>query len=259
VNGPGAEVPAGPAARAPDYCREVEAYLCRKNDGHLIRVVGPAFDRVSRWAAEGIPLKVAFRGIDRCFERYYRTPSRRRPVRIEFCEADVLDVFDEWRRAVGLPSSAVAGGEETRAGETPDGEMPAGEPRPRRSSLADHLERALQRLTSARALGALGPEAEDLIDRVSRELDAARAPAGGLRGEPRRALIARLTTLDEELGRLARHRLSDGERGAVLADAEQELASFRAAMPDAAFRRACHAAADRLIRDRLGLPTLAFL
>ena len=27
-----------------DYCRDIETYLCRKNDGHLIRVVGPSFD-----------------------------------------------------------------------------------------------------------------------------------------------------------------------------------------------------------------------
>ena len=49
-----------------------------------------------------MPLKVAFSGIDRYFERYYRKGPRRRPVRIDFCEADVLDVFDEWRRALGL-------------------------------------------------------------------------------------------------------------------------------------------------------------
>ena len=53
------------------YCREIESYLCRKNDGHLIRIVGPAFDQVCGWAARGVPLKVACRGIDRCFERYY--------------------------------------------------------------------------------------------------------------------------------------------------------------------------------------------
>ena len=84
-----------------DYCREIETYLCRKNDGHLIRVVGPSFELVSGWAAQGVPLKVAFAGIDRYFERYYRKGPRRRPVRIDFCEADVLDVFDEWRRAIG--------------------------------------------------------------------------------------------------------------------------------------------------------------
>ena len=82
------------------YCREIEAYLCRKNDGHLIRIVGPAFEQVSRWGQQGVPLKVALVGIDRYFERYYRRGPRRRPVRIEFCEADVLDAFDEWRRSV---------------------------------------------------------------------------------------------------------------------------------------------------------------
>ena len=53
----------------PQYCREIETYLCQKNDGHLIRVVGPSFELVSRWAAEGVPLKVAFSGIDRYVER----------------------------------------------------------------------------------------------------------------------------------------------------------------------------------------------
>src|SRR5215471_16597344 len=88
-----------------EYCREVEAYLCRKNDGHLIRVVGPSFEIVSGWAAQGVPIKIAFAGIDRYFERYYRKGPRRRPVKIDFCDADVLDVFDEWKRAVGAQSS----------------------------------------------------------------------------------------------------------------------------------------------------------
>ena len=82
-----------------EFCRELETYLCKKNDGHLIRVTGPSFDLVNGWAAEGIPLKVACAGIDRYFERYYRKGPRRRPVKIDFCEADVLDVFDEWRKA----------------------------------------------------------------------------------------------------------------------------------------------------------------
>ena len=61
-----------------EYCRSVETYLCRKNEGHLIRIVGPSFELVSSWAEQGVPLKVAFRGIDRYFERYYSKPQRRR-------------------------------------------------------------------------------------------------------------------------------------------------------------------------------------
>jgi hypothetical protein len=53
------------------YCRDIEAYLCRKNDGHLIRLVGPSFERVRGWAAQGIPFKIACQGIDRYFVRSY--------------------------------------------------------------------------------------------------------------------------------------------------------------------------------------------
>ena len=54
------------------YCRDLEAYLCRKNDGHLIRIVGPAFEQVCGWAARGVPFTVACRGIDRYFELGHR-------------------------------------------------------------------------------------------------------------------------------------------------------------------------------------------
>ena len=62
------------------YCRAVENYLCRRNDGHLVRVVGPAFDCVAAWAAKGVPLRVAYRGIDRCVDRFAARQNRRRPA-----------------------------------------------------------------------------------------------------------------------------------------------------------------------------------
>ncbi len=60
------------------------------------------------------------------------------------------------------------------------------------------------RLTQARANGSLGDEFDALIDRAAAELDAARARAGGLRGEARQALLERLTALDAELVQQAR-------------------------------------------------------
>ena len=67
-----------------EYCRQIESYLCGKNEGHLIRIVGPVFEQVSGWAAQGVPLAVAFRGIDQYCERYYAKGPRRRPLRVEF-------------------------------------------------------------------------------------------------------------------------------------------------------------------------------
>ena len=226
-----------------DFCREIETYLCRKNDGHLIRVTGPSFDLVAGWAAQGVPFKVACAGIDRYFERYYRKGPRRRPVKIDFCEADVLDVFDEWRRAVGLAKQT---------------ESQSPNPESRQPSLPAHLERVVLRLTEARAKGTLGDAFDALIDRVSAELDAARGKAGGLRGETRQALIARLAALDGELLQQARTVLDDATRAELVRDAENSLAPFRAGMAADAFARARDGAVDALVRERFKLPVVAF-
>jgi hypothetical protein len=241
-----------------EYCREIETYLCRKNDGHLIRVVGPSFEVVSGWAEQGVPLKVAFSGIDRYFERYYRKGPRRRPVKIDFCEADVLDVFDEWRRATGVTAGARPS--DVREG-TADGDRPADglELRNKRSSLPAHLERVVMRLTAARASGSLGDDFDALIDRAAAELDAARARAGGLRGAGRQALLDRLTVLDAEIVGQARATLDEAAHAALAREAESELAGFRAGMTPDAFARALEAAIDRLVRERTRLPTIAFV
>jgi hypothetical protein len=223
-----------------EYCRAIETYLCQKNDGHLIRVVGPSFELVSRWANEGIPLKVACSGIDRYFERYYRKGPQRRPVRVDFCEADVLDVFDEWRRATGVVTSSVDAATPARKG----------------PSLPEHLERVVLRLTNARATGALGVEADPLIDELSRMLDAARAQAGGLRGGARQATLERLAAVDVALMAHAIATLSDGARATIEREALDELSAFREGMAPDAFERARLAAIEHLVRTKLGLPVV---
>jgi hypothetical protein len=230
-----------------DYCRQIERYLCQKNDGHLIRITGPSFDLVSSWEARGVPLKVACRGIDRYFERYYAKGPRRRPVRIDFCEADVLDTFDEWRRATGLTAAGAA------ASSGNDG--PAGEPIRRGPSLPAHMERVLRRLTSARATGILDAGFDELLDRVASELDIV---AGGVRGARRQALVERLARLDRELLEAARAGLDDATRTAIRREAEEELSGFRPAMSAEAFERAREAVIDRLVRERSRLPTIAY-
>jgi hypothetical protein len=237
-------------SRIAEYCREIETYLCRKNDGHLIRVTGPSFDLVAGWATQGVPLKVACAGIDRCFERYYRKGPRRRPVKIDFCEADVLDVFDEWRRAVGISASRQSSAVSPQS-PSPQSPIP-------RHSLPAHLERVVLRLSEARARGALGSAFDTLIDRAAAELEVARAKAGGVRGEARQELIARLAALDVELLQGALAVLDDATAAALVKEAEESLAPFRAAMAADAFARARESARDALLRERFRLPRVAF-
>jgi hypothetical protein len=221
-----------------EYCRAIETYLCRKNEGHLIRIVGPVFEQVSGWAAQGIPLAVAFRGIDSCCERYYAKGPRRRPVRIEFCEADILELFDDWRRAVGVPAAAA---------DT--------DPASRKNSLPAHLDRVINRLTALRA-GGRSPGFDRRINDAVRELDASRVSARNARGEPRAALVARLATLDRELLESARDELTADRRARLREDAAAEIAPFAARMDAEARARAIDAAYERLLRETIGLPTL---
>ncbi|MEQ1730002.1 MAG: hypothetical protein ABL982_16675 [Vicinamibacterales bacterium] len=235
-----------------EYCRDIEAHLCRKNDGHLMRIVGPSFEIVARWALDGVPLKVALGGIDRYVERYYRKGPRKRPVKIDFCEADVLDVFDEWRRATGLTVSSAA--TETSA----DPSVSAASPRRKGPSLPEHLERVLVKLSSLRATGVLGEEADALVDRVSAELDVARGRSAGVRGEERRAIVERLAALDTGLITLMQGAVTKAFMDGLRKEAGEELAPFRVTMAPDAFATARERAVTRLMRERLGLPVISF-
>lgn len=234
------------------YCRQIEAYLCRKNDGHLIRIVGPAFDRVCSWASRGVPLAVACRGIDRYFERYYAKGPRRRPVRVEFCEADVLDVFDEWRRAVGVAGLAGPGD----ADATPNAAGDAGGAGRKRESLAAHLDRVVARLTVRRA--GEDRSLDGAIDEIVRELDAARAGAKGLRGSARDGLLERLRGLDARLLAAARAACDENTLRQLGDEADAELAPFRSRLRPQAYAQSRQACLDRLIRDYARLPAIAF-
>lgn len=229
------------------YAKQVEDYLARRNRGHLIRIVGPAFDLVLGWEARGIPLNVVHRGIDRYCERVEAKPGRRRPAQIQFCEADILDVFDEWRRAtgVGMWDKASASAPEPAAG---GGAA--------RASLPAHLERVIARLTSMRS----GDDRslDEPIDSVVRELDAARTGAKNLRGDARETFLARLRQLDADLLSAVRALTATEALRALEQDARLELAPFRERMPPHAYEQAQRAAEDRLLRERARLPVIAF-
>jgi hypothetical protein len=229
------------------YAKQVEDYLARRNRGHLIRIVGPAFDLVLGWEARGIPLNVVHRGIDRYCERIEAKGGSRRPAQIQFCEADVLDVFAEWRRATGVSMWDKASASSSAAA---TGESAA------RSSLPAHLERVIARLTSLRS----GDDRslDEPIDRVVRELDVARTGAKHLRGAAREQFLARLREIDADMLGAVRTLTAPDSLGALEQAADLELAPFRERMPRDAYEQSRRAAVDRLLRERARLPVIAF-
>lgn len=230
------------------YCRDVEAYLCRKNDGHLIRVVGPAFEMVKGWADRGVPLAIVREAIDQVVARAARKPQvRRRPLRIEFCEGDVLAGFDRWRRAVGvtLPGE-VSGGATAASGAA------------RRGSLQAHVDNVAITLAavrdSDRRPAALGPALETAIDAV----DALRQASATARGAAREAVLATLADIDNGLIEAASAALPSERLATLTAEAADELAQFRSRLAPEDWETAVAAARCRLVRVDVGLPTVRF-
>ena len=232
------------------YCRHVEAYLCARNEGHLIRIVGPAFELVSGWSAGGVPLGVVRRAVDRACARQQARGRRRRPIRIEFCEADVLDLFDDWKRAVGVGSAAPAS-----AAGPEEGEAGGGRAARRRSSLGAHLDRVVARLSAWS--GSEWPTLGGRVAEVAAELAAARTPVLP-RGRARQRLLERLAELDGALLAAAREAAGESLRRRLRDETERELAPFRERMEREAFGRALEAGSDRLLLEHLGLPRLAY-
>ncbi len=229
------------------YCRDVEAYLMRANGGHLIRIVGPAFSMVRQWAEEGIPLSAVCRAIDQKAERHRRGTSRR-PLRIEFCESDVREVYETWRRAIG----ATAGEAAPEAGATREG-LGSG---PARKSTTRDLERAIDRLVAVAGRLDL-PEAfrrgaQSLLDEVITIRDAVK----GMRGEGRAKTIAPLGALDRRLLELARQTAGPA-LSAIHAQAEADLAPYRDRLGREQWTHAVEVTVDRGVRTHFGLPDLA--
>lgn len=247
------------------YCREVESYLCRRNGGHLIRLVGPAFLLVARWAEVGVPLRIVQHGIDRTVTRLEARGPRRRPVRIEFCEADVLDAFDQWRRAVGPalrrsggatpPPADAAPGDDAARGD--EGAAAAAGGRSRRGpSLPLHLERVIQRLSSLRAGTSMPAAAATAIDRALERLDALSREARGLRGEARQAVHDELARLDEALLGDVLDALDADGRTRLRHRADEELRPMRDRLDVDVYREASDRLVRQLVRHELGLPEL---
>jgi hypothetical protein len=223
-----------------DYCRQIESYLCQKNGGHLVRVVGPAFEEVRGWARQGIPLKIALRGIDQCCERFLAKGPRRRPVRIEFCAADILELFDDWRRAVGVAP--------------PDDALPT----TRKPSLASHVERVVTRLIGLRGPEGTAPLPAGTVDDAVLSLDRIADAARTARGEARDALIAELDSIDRDLIQQVAGAIDPATAGRLRREAEEELAAFGQRMPADARAAAVEAAYQRLVREWSKLPRVAF-
>lgn len=231
-----------------EYCRQVEAYLTRVNGGHLVRVVGPSFVMVRQWADEGIPLSAVYRGIDQKAERH-RVGASKRPLRIEFCEADVREVFETWRRAIGVAASE-PGGDVPVDVDVDRGSGPA------RRSTSRELGRAIERLVQIGGRLDLSEAFRDAANEGLDALSSLRDRIKGVRGEARAEMLTILPDLDARLLSAARAAAPAEVRRRLEVEAESDLAAYRGRLSAEAWQAAVAVTVDRGIRAHFQLPDL---
>jgi hypothetical protein len=193
-----------------------------------------------------MPLSVVSHGIDLKAERH-RAGRSTRPLRLEFCEHDVREVYERWRRSVGL--SGVAAGPEAST------DAPEIEKRP---SLSRQLDRALDKLSRVAGRLDLPDRFRDEVSRSIAELSDVREAARFARGDARKALAARLPPVEAALVAAGREAIDANVLERLRADAETDLVAYRTRLSPGIWRQSVDRALEQLVRDHLGLPTLTF-
>jgi hypothetical protein len=162
-----------------DYCRQWRITPDPVNVAATCAHRRRRFEIVRQWAESGFP--IACHGID--LKAVAPARTSRRPLRIEFCEEDVRELFAGWRRAVGLSRES----------------EPAERP-----SLSKQLDRVIERLGRVAARVDLPAPFLDALSRVLEEAVAVRERAKGARGSAREALAAEAAALDRQITIAAR-------------------------------------------------------
>jgi hypothetical protein len=144
---------------------------------------------------------------------------------------------------------------------TPSGDaddLPADDaPASRRPSLSGHIERVIVRLTMLRS-SAADPEWERAIEEAVRELDALRASARKARGDARASIVADLAGVDRKLMDTARRTVPAALAAEAAVEAERELEPFRERLRPETWNDAVRRGCDVVLRERLGVPVVAF-
>jgi hypothetical protein len=96
------------------------------------------------------------------------------------------------------------------------------------------------------------------LDTAVRALDQLKADAARARGAAREAIINRLAALDATLVAAVIEAMPKAERSGLDREVAEQLEPFRARMDPSAYARATRVALERQVRQRIGLPDVAF-
>ncbi len=201
-----------------NYFTEIEERFQRRRGGVLL-LSTLDWALIEMWKDAGIPLAAVERGIDAAFDRYDQRPSKSRKVNsLAYCSQEVLAAAEDMKEA------AVGG-------ETPER---AKDPGFSRIEIVTFLRRSAEQLQAAKLPAKAGFSPSQLASETAEVLRALAATVEANSSLPKlEDLERRLSVAEEKLFAVLLAVAGDDDAVGLRAEADRELAPYRAKMPAA--------------------------
>lgn len=223
-----------------NYFTEIEEHFQRRR-GNILMLSTLDWALIETWKDAGIPLEAVLRGIDATFDHYEQRPSKARKINgLGFCAQEVLAAAEAMKEAA--------------VGATP-------EPKPNKGfdpgEIAAFLRRNASELERAMLPSRPGvtPQAVALGTAQTLTDLASHVESKGV--ESLEDLERRLTVIEEKLFAVLLAAIPDDEIVAVRAQADRELAAYRAKMAASQIEQLRKQFVQKRLLEKYGVPRLS--
>jgi hypothetical protein len=223
-----------------NYFTEIEEHFQRRR-GSILMLSTLDWALIETWKDAGIPLEAVFRGIDATFDNYDRRPSKTRKINgLGFCAQEVLAAAEAMKEAaVGtVPESKPNKGFDS-------------------AEIAAFLRRNASQLKQTKLPEKAGISPAAIALEASQTLAELAQDAESKRAVSLEDIERRLTVLEEKLFAVLLAAIPDDEVVSVRAQADRELAVYRAKMPASQIEQLRKQFAHKRLLEKYGVPRLS--
>jgi hypothetical protein len=227
------------------YFSEIEDTFIRRRGKHLM--LSPMdWSLIESWKERGVPLHVALRGIEHAFDSYDAKKQKRTVKTLLYCQEEVEAQYAEWL--------------ESRVGshDTTEGESASDSTAFPRTTVLDHLNRALTDLTKLAAdrrpqqddLSEAFERAASLLAEIKSDYESASHPDS-------RKLEDSLTGIERLIDDAMRKTLPAEEVTSIQSEVEVQLKPYKRHMDKDAFGQTRDNLLRKRIREHFRVPRLS--
>ncbi len=222
-----------------NYFTEVEEYFVRRRGKNII--VSPLdWCLIELWKANGIPLHIVLRGIDRSFESTQKR-QKQTPKSLYYCLPAIIEIFEEHNLSLLGTSHA------TSQSDSPDSPSPEGFCR---KDVLEYLEELENSIKEQRG---------EVFDRSIKQLAALKSELKSAQTSNYEALDRSLGQIGEILAEVLRRKLSVKQTKDLEKEVNREMKIYRKRLSKDMYGRLKQNYLNGKVRDLFGLPEFTLL